>query len=82
MTKQKKFIELFGEIHGEKNKRIPKDFQDVVVKQPLIANKQFYFYTTFDQQLLVESRLMKKVLESYKVAQPMSQFLSAALKGV
>ncbi len=43
----KKFIEIFGSIKGEKNKRIPPEFRDVMEKEELIANKQFYYVSDF-----------------------------------
>ena len=37
------FVQKFGEIRGEKIKRIPKEWQDACKKETLIANKQLYF---------------------------------------
>ena len=37
------FVELFGELKGEKNKRLPKEFQEYQEEYPLVANKQFFF---------------------------------------
>mgnify|MGYP000347885152 CR=1 FL=1 len=39
----KNFVEKYGSIQGEANKRIPPAFQEAFKTEPLIANKQFYF---------------------------------------
>jgi uncharacterized protein (TIGR02453 family) len=44
LVTDKSFVETFGEIHGEKNKRVPPEFTDTVESQPLIANKSFYYF--------------------------------------
>jgi uncharacterized protein (DUF2461 family) len=45
LIKSKKFVDSFGEVHGDRNKRIPPEFKEVFEKQPLIANKQFYYFS-------------------------------------
>ena len=38
---EKGFVKYFGEIRGEQNKIIPKEFKDAAETQPLLFNKQF-----------------------------------------
>ena len=36
-----KFKQTYGEVLGDKHKRLPKEFQEATEKQPLIYNKGF-----------------------------------------
>ena len=73
---EKKFVELFGEIQGDKNARLPKEFQKAAEKQPLLFNKQFYVYTTFEPEEILKEGFEKKIVEAYKIAEPFVKFLS------
>lgn len=80
LIKQKKFVETFGEILGEKNKRIPKEFQPIADSQPLIANKSFYYVAELTPKVLLEDDLPKIVMDHYKVSRPLGAFFEAALE--
>ena len=79
VLKDKKFKKFWGEIHGEKNKRIPKEFQEDVETQPLIANKQFYVMTQFDADKILDPKLDKIIMEHYLAAKPMGDFFYNAI---
>ena len=81
LINDKKFKNKFGEVQGEKNKRIPKEFQEVAKEQPLIANKQFYYFAKFEPEFILDPKLPKKLMDYYKVAQPLGNFLWNASKG-
>ncbi len=81
LINDRKFKNKFGEVLGEKNKRIPKEFQAVAEEQPLIANKQFYYFAKFEPEIILDSKLPKKMMEYYKIAQPLGNFLWEASKG-
>lgn len=72
----KEFKSLFGEIHGEKNKKIDKYLQEAAMQEPLLFNKQFYFYTTFAPTVLLDPQLDKQLLNCYKVGRPMELFFN------
>lgn len=74
-----KFVKTFMEIKGEKNKRILKDFEDDAIAQPLLYNKQFYFYTSWPAETIYDKNLIKKITETYTIAQPVSEFLYEGL---
>lgn len=76
---EKKFKKVFGEINGSKNVRLPKDLQEAGEKQPLIYNKQFYVYTTFSPEIIFEDGLEKKLVDTYKIAEPFAKFLAKPL---
>ena len=79
LISNKKFIKTFAGIKGEKNKRIPKEFDDDALKQPLLYNKQFYFFTTWPVETIYEETLIKKITKTFTIAQPVSEFLYEGL---
>lgn len=81
LINDKKFKQAFGHIRGEQNKRIPAEFRAANETQGLIANKQFYYFAEYDPALVLDAKLVKKVVEHYQIARPLGQFFSAAMKG-
>lgn len=75
----KDFKKYYGEILGEKNKRIPKEFQAAHENQALIANKQFYYYGDLSPNKVFDPKLIEIVIDYYKAASPVRDFLSEAL---
>lgn len=73
------FVNTFTEIKGEKNKRILKEFEDDAIEQPLLYNKQFYFFTSWPAETIYDKNLIQKVIETYTIAQPVSEFLYEGL---
>lgn len=76
----KTFKSLFGEILGEKNKVIPKEFKAVGEKEPLIYNKHWYFYTQFEPELILSNDLKNKIVSSYEAGKPVQEFLLKNVK--
>lgn len=70
------FVNLFGEIRGAKNKILPKELKSLGEKEPLLYNKQFYFFCEHSEKLTESEDLMSKLLEAYRVAQPLQNFFS------
>ena len=79
LVSSSKFVKTFTDIKGEKNKRIPKDFEDDAIAQPLLYNKQFYFFTSWPAETIYDKNLIKKITETYTIAQPVSEFLYEGL---
>lgn len=73
---EKKFKATFGNILGDKNARLPKEFQAAAEKQPLMYNKQLYVYATFEPEEILKEGFEKKIVETYKIAEPLAKFLS------
>lgn len=69
------FKKLFGEIRGEKNKILPPEFKQAAVQQPLIFNKQWYFFAEFTPDHIAKPGLDELVVSCYKTALPVSSFL-------
>lgn len=73
------FKNTFGEMQGEKSKRLPKEFKDAGEKQALIWNKQWYYFCHLPPELVFDDQLLKKILELEQLAAPMKTFLTKAI---
>ena len=79
-TKGKAFRDLFGELRGEKNVRLPKEFAGEVERFPLIANKQFYYLAEYDDpKILLGKDLADFVMRHYRAGKKVNDFLKAAV---
>lgn len=76
LIKNKKFVDKFGTIQGDALKRIPKEFQEVYEKEPLIANKQFYYVKQLKPSFANEKNLAKTIVDYWLAAKPINEFLS------
>lgn len=74
----KVFKEKFGTIQGEQNKRIPPAFQAVAEKEPLIANKQFFYTASLKPDLITADKLPEKLMEYYLAGRKVNGFLKLA----
>lgn len=74
-------LQVFGGIQGEQNKRLPKEFKGLQEEQPIIANKQFYFMKTYedDESIILKENLLDWVLEHYEAGLAWNSFLIEAL---
>ncbi len=76
----KRFRDLFGELQGEQNKRLPKEFAAVVERYPFIANKQFYYYAEYDDPKIVLRRdLAGFLMRHFNAGKKVSDFLKSAV---
>ena len=79
LVNNKDFVGHFGDIQGEKHKRIPPEFKDAHEKEPLIANKQFYYVAKLPSDLITEDDLPQKLMEYWEVANPLREYLLKAM---
>ena len=79
LLKRKAFRDRFGELRGDKNKVLPKEFKDAAEKHPLIFNKQFYYYADLGTDVLTDPGLAKLVHAYSKAGRPVNDWLTAAL---
>jgi uncharacterized protein (TIGR02453 family) len=77
----KNFKEKFGSIHGEKNKKLPDDIKALVDKEPLLANKQFFYSAKIKPSAITQKDLADQLMEYYKAGKKMNDFLKDGLKG-
>ena len=76
----KEFKSKYGEIRGEKNKVIPSELKDSAEKEPLIYNKQFYYFGEMKPDVILKDDLIEKVFEYYMAAKGIREFLSKAIE--
>lgn len=76
----KRFKEAFGEIMGEKHQRIPKEFQHISKKQPLIANKQFYYGTQLPAKYITDEKLPETLMDYWRAGRSVKDFLMQAMQ--
>ncbi len=76
----KAFKEKFGEIQGEKSKKLPADFQQFAGKEPLIVNKQFYYSAELKPDMIIDDKLADVLMEYYLSARKLNDFLKRALR--
>ena len=81
LISRKAFIDKFGEVHGDKNKIIPREFREAAQKQPLIYNKNFYYFAKFKTSEATKADFQKIIMNHYKVARPLNDFFEKAMKG-
>lgn len=82
LQKEKEFVRVFGEIQGEKNKVLPAEFKTEVEKQPLIANKNFYYYAKYEPEFILKENLIDIIIDHFQVVKPLNLYFSEALHGV
>lgn len=75
----KNFIDNFGSIRGEKSKILPPDLKEPAAKEPLIFNKQFYYFSEFKSNILLDDNLVETIYNRFKVSMPITLFLRKAL---
>lgn len=73
------FKQAYGEIQGEKSKRIPKEFREAAENHALLYNKQWYYHADLSPKLILGENLMDTILDLWKKAQPVKNFLSHAI---
>jgi uncharacterized protein (TIGR02453 family) len=76
----KQFVRTFKNIIGEKNKIIPKDLRDAAEVEPLIFNKQWYFYAQFDAEDVLRDDLDQVILKCYEAGKPVESFFSKLIQ--
>ena len=79
LISSKSFTNTFGEVHGEKNKRIPKEFQEAAEKQPLFFNKSFYWFFKLKASEVTSDSLVKQLVTNYKKSLPLNAFFDEAM---
>ena len=70
---------VYGEVLGEKSKRIPKEFREAAESQPLLYNKQWYYHADLAPEVILSEELMDTILDLWRTAQPVKSFLSNAI---
>jgi uncharacterized protein (TIGR02453 family) len=80
LISNKKFVNRFGSIQGEKNKVIPAALKEAAQKQELIFNKHFYYTVSLDNSWLLSANLISEITKIYDDAKPVNAFFEKAIK--
>jgi len=75
----KNFIKVFTRIIGEKNKRLNKELMAAAESQPLIFNKQFYFFKEYQPEIITRAGLIDRFLRDYESARDLNKFLEEGI---
>lgn len=78
---KKDFKEAFGEILGEKNKKLAPEYSAIQNDIPEIANKSFYYGAKLPASEILNKDFPETALRTMKIAIGMNNFLEEALKG-
>ncbi|MDC3337318.1 DUF2461 domain-containing protein [Flavobacteriales bacterium] len=68
------FVDTFGFVRGEKNTRIPKEFKDFGEHQPLIYNKQFYWFAEYPPDTALKDNFTDLIAAHYSIMKPLNDF--------
>ncbi len=68
------FKQSFGSILGEKNKILPSHLKEKAAEEPLIFNKQWYFYHQLDAKSCLSDNFINQIVKLYQDARPMLLF--------
>ena len=74
------FVKTFGKILGEKNKVLPAHLREAAATEPLIFNKQWYFYTQFEPETILQDNLDEIVLNCYEAGRPVESYFNELIK--
>jgi len=74
------FKKLFGLIQGDEHKRIPKEFAELIEKQPLLQKKSYYAFHEFKPEAILKKDLLEVCMAHFIAAQPLGFFFDQAVK--
>ena len=69
------FVEVFGEIRGEAQKRIPSHLKEAGEAFPLIYNTQFYVMHEIEPERSLEPDFIPYIIDCWKAIEPWNTFL-------
>src|SRR5688500_12563186 len=75
----KDFQQYFHAIRGEASKILPPEFRVAAERQPLIYNKQFYYWAEHQSERIFHGDLPEFIMDHIKACTPMNDFLRNAI---
>lgn len=79
ITESKKFIEIYGEVRGDKLKKAPKGYDPDHPDIELLKFKDFLAYTSLSDSVVKGKNYLKTISDSLKVLKPFNDFLNEAV---
>lgn len=80
LLNDKEFKKKYGTLQGEQNKVLPSEFKVHVAKQPLVANKQFYYMAELEAETILKKNLPELLMQYYLAGKNMNTFLKRAMR--
>jgi len=81
LSQAPEFVAKFGELKGEKNKILPPEIKAAAKAEPLLYNKQFYFMTELDPEIVTRPDAVETVARFFQAGKPLNDFFRKALGG-
>lgn len=78
VLEDKSFVAKYGKLKGLQNKKVPADLKEAFLKQPYIANKEFYCMSEIPSVSITSEDLMDVVEAYFLSALPLNRFLQEA----
>ncbi len=78
LVADKEFVKKFGELRGEKNKILPKEFKEHGEKVPFLYNKQFYFFASLPAETILKEELPEIIMDYFETSEPLRKFFTKA----
>jgi uncharacterized protein (TIGR02453 family) len=75
----KQFKKRYGSLQGERSKILLPEFKAIAASQPTVANKQFYFMSDLEAQVILRKDLAAFLMQYYRAGAGISQFLKKAM---
>ncbi len=72
------FKRTYGEVQGERLKRVPPEFAETFALQPYVANKQWYYMTDVDPSIILSDGLLDELMGLYVASKSVASFLMEA----
>jgi len=74
------FVSVYGEIHGDENKRLPsKKLMEAAKKEPLLFKKSMYYFVESSPDMVTSDKLMNTILKQYEAGRSVREFIAEAL---
>lgn len=75
------YASTFGVLQGDAHKRALVDLKEIAQTEPLVLNKQWVFWSDFDdRKLLLRDDLDQFILDQWEAARPVQEFLKSAVR--
>ncbi|WP_297338202.1 DUF2461 domain-containing protein [Algoriphagus sp.] len=81
IIQEPKFKQAFGEIQGDKIKRIPEEFKEAATHQPLLYHTSFLAITKLPATEITKPNFVEQIMGLYQLTLPFAKFLSEPLEG-
>ncbi len=77
----KPYTDTFVDLKGEAHKRAPAELKEIAAVEPMVLNKQWVFWQSFeDPKLFTSPKLDQFILDQWEIARPIQEFFKTAMR--